>query len=258
MEKVKEIVIGLVPTVVLLVVGMALIRLLMRIVDRTLSRSKLEKTAKPLLRTLVRSALYVLLLLMVASNLGIDVTGLVAVASVASLALSLALQDALANVIGGFTLMSNKPFLAGDFVEVAGQSGVVQSIGINYTKLATGDNKIISIPNSAVVGAQIVNYSVSGTRRVEVTVSASYDAPVEKVKAALLAAADHPAVLSDPAPFVGLQNYGEHAIGYVLRMWVLTADYWTVYYQVNERVKAEFDAAGIQMTYPHVNVHMVN
>jgi small conductance mechanosensitive channel len=256
MERILKFLVGLAPSFVLLLVGTAVIKLLLRIINKALERTKLEKTAHPLIKTIARIGLYVLLLLMVASNLGVDVTGLVAVTSVASLVLSLSLQEALTNLIGGFTLLSTRPFVAGDFVEVAGQAGTVQAIGLTYTKLSTGDNKIISIPNSAVVSAQIVNYSVSGTRRVEIMVSASYAAPTETVKAALRKAAEHPAVLADPAPFAGLQTYGDHAINYVLRMWCLSADYWTVYYQVNERIRQEFQTAGVEMTYPHLNVHV--
>ena len=245
------------PAVILLVIGVLAIRVLMKLVDKSLSKSKLEKAATSLIRSLLKVVLYVLLGLMVASRLGIDVTGIVALASVASLALSLSLQDALSNVIGGFTLLSNHPFHSGDFVEIAGQAGTVQTIDITYTKLTTADNKTISLPNSAVVASQIVNYSTSGTRRVEINVSASYDAPIAVVKAALLAAAKIDAVLDAPAaPFAAVAGYGDSAINYVLRFWTSAGDYWSAFYTVNENIKAEFDKAGVEMTYPHLNVHI--
>ena len=245
------------PAVILLVIGVLAIRVLMKLVDKSLSRTKLEKAATSLIRSLLKVVLYVLLGLMVASKLGIDVTGIVALASVASLALSLSLQDALSNVIGGFTLLSNHPFHSGDFVEIAGQAGTVQTIDITYTKLTTADNKTISIPNSAVVASQIVNYSTSGTRRVDINVSASYDAPIETVKAALLEAAKIDAVLDAPAaPFAAVLNYGDSAINYTLRVWTSAAEYWNAYFTITENIKAEFDKAGVQMTYPHLNVHL--
>ena len=245
------------PAVILLVIGVLAIRVLMKLVDKSLSRTKLEKAATSLIRSLLKVVLYVLLGLMVASKLGIDVTGIVALASVASLALSLSLQDALSNVIGGFTLLSNHPFHSGDFVEIAGQAGTVQTIDITYTKLTTGDNKTISIPNSAVVASQIVNYSTSGTRRVDINVSASYDAPIETVKAALLEAAKIDAVLDTPAaPFAAVLNYGDSAINYTLRVWTSAAEYWNAYFTITENIKAEFDKAGVEMTYPHLNVHL--
>ena len=245
------------PAVILLVIGVLAIRVLMKLVDKSLSKSKLEKAATSLIRSLLKVVLYVLLGLMVASRLGIDVTGIVALASVASLALSLSLQDALSNVIGGFTLLSNHPFHSGDFVEIAGQAGTVQTIDITYTKLTTADNKTISIPNSAVVASQIVNYSTSGTRRVDINVSASYDAPIETVKAALLEAAKIDAVLDAPAaPFAAVLNYGDSAINYTLRVWTSAAEYWNAYFTITENIKAEFDKVGVQMTYPHLNVHL--
>ena len=245
------------PAVILLVIGVLAIRVLMKLVDKSLSKTKLEKAATSLIRSLLKVVLYVLLGLMVASKLGIDVTGIVALASVASLALSLSLQDALSNVIGGFTLLSNHPFHSGDFVEIAGQAGTVQTIDITYTKLTTGDNKTISIPNSAVVASQIVNYSTSGTRRVDINVSASYDAPIETVKAALLEAAKIDTVLDTPAaPFAAVLNYGDSAINYTLRVWTSAAEYWNAYFTITENIKAEFDKAGVEMTYPHLNVHL--
>jgi small conductance mechanosensitive channel len=122
--------------------------------------------------------------------------------------------------------------------------------------LATPDNKMISIPNSAVVAAQIVNYSASETRRVDVAVSASYTAPVQTVIDALVSAGTVEKVLADPAPVAVVSAYGESAIAYSLRLWVKNADYWDVYFQVNQRVKAVFEEQGIEMTYPHLNVHL--
>ena len=245
------------PAAVVLVVGMLAIRVILKLVDKSMSKSKLEKAAVSLIRSLLRVVLWVLLGLMVASKLGIDVTGVVALASVASLALSLSLQDALSNVIGGFLLLSNHPFHSGDYVEIAGQGGTVQTIDITYTKLTTGDNKTISIPNSAVVASQIVNYSTSGTRRVDINVSASYETPIETVKAALLEAARIGTVINTPAePFAAVLNYGESAIEYTLRVWTTADEYWNTMFAINENIKREFDQAGVKMTYPHVNVHI--
>ena len=245
------------PAAVVLVVGMLAIRIIMKLVDKSMSKTKLEKAAVSLIRSLLRVVLWVLLGLMVASKLGIDVTGVVALASVASLALSLSLQDALSNVIGGFMLLSNHPFHSGDYVEIGGQGGTVQTIDITYTKLTTGDNKTISIPNSAVVASQIVNYSTSGTRRVDINVSASYETPIETVKAALLEAARIGTVINTPAePFAAVLNYGESAIEYTLRVWTTADEYWNTMFAINENIKREFDQAGVKMTYPHVNVHI--
>jgi len=244
------------PAVIVLVVGILAIAVVNRLLSVALQKSKLEKAAHSLIKSVVKVALFVLLGLIVCSKLGLDVTSVVALASVLTLAVSLALQNALSNLIGGFTLLYTKPFHSGDFVEIAGQSGTVQEIGLTYTKLATADNKVVSIPNSAVVATQIVNYTVSGTRRVQVIVSASYDAPVENVLEALREAADVPTAIQDPAPSAALLNYKESAIEYTLFVWCKAEDYWTTLFDANKNVKAVFAEKGIAMTYPHLNVHL--
>ena len=243
-------------SVVILVVGIFAMRIIRRILKGTLEKSKLEKAAHSLITSLASAAMYVLLGLIVASSLGIDVTSIVALASVLTLALSLALQNMVSNILGGFTILYTHPFHSGDYVEIAGQGGTVKEINMTYTMLATADNKLISIPNSAVVAAQIVNYSAAETRRVEVLVSASYDAPTQKVLDALIQAGTVDNVLLDPAPRAVITAYGDSAISYSLRLWVKTPDYWDVYFQVNQRVKDVFDEQGIEMTYPHLNVHI--
>ena len=246
----------LLKAVIIAVAGILLIRLIMQLFQKVLEKSKLEKAAHQLLNTLVKTVLYILLALMVASSLGVDVTGVVALASVLTLAISLALQNMLSNVIGGFTLLYTQPFHGGDYVEIAGQSGTVKDVGIAYTRLLTPDNKMISIPNSAVVAAQIINYSSTGNRRVDITVTASYDAAVETVEQALRSACQVPGVLEDPAPFVSVTNYGDSAIEYVIRVWTETDHYWDVHFAITHNIKTQFDANGIQMTYPHLNVHL--
>ena len=241
---------------IIAVVGVLLIRLIMQMFQKVLEKSKLEKAAHRLLKSLAKAVLYILLGLMVASSLGVDVTGIVALASVLTLAVSLSLQNMLANVIGGFTLLYTQPFHGGDYVEIAGQSGTVKDVGIAYTRLLTPDNKMISIPNSAVVAAQVVNYSSTGKRRVDISISASYDAPVEKVEQALRTACQVNGVLVEPAPFVSVTNYGDSAIEYVIRVWVETDNYWDVHFAITHNIKAQFDAQGIEMTYPHLNVHL--
>jgi small conductance mechanosensitive channel len=242
--------------VILTAIGLLIIRIVLKAISAMLEKSKLEKAAHSLIKTLARTVMLVLLGLIVASSLGIDVTGIVALASVASLAISLALQNMLANVIGGFTLLYTHPFGAGDYVEIAGKSGTVKEVGIAYTKLLTPDKKLISIPNSSVVATDIVNYSCCEERRVDIAISASYDAPVAKVEAALAQAIQVPGVLEDPAPFISVTSYGDSAINYVVRVWVKNADYWDVHFAITHKIKEVFDAQGIEMTYPHLNVHL--
>ena len=240
------------------VVSLAVVKLMLMLLDRALRRSKMDDALKKLLHTLMRGGLLFVVSIVVLGRLGIEVTSLVAVLSVIGLAFSLALQNFLSNVAGGMQLLASHPFKLGDFVEAAGCSGFVTEIGLFYTKLTTVDNKLVQIPNSTIVSANIINYSAQPTRRVEVKVSASYDAPTDKVLAVLRKMVeDHPLTLADPEPMIHVDDYGDSAIGYVVRVWCATADYWTVYFELMDRIKPAFDAAGVEMTYPHVNVHMV-
>lgn len=245
-----------IPFILIMVCGILLIQILLTIVKKFLARSRLEKAAHSLILSVIRVTAYVMLALIGASKLGIDTTGLVALASVVTLAVSLALQNSLANLIGGFTLLNTKPFASGDYVEIAGQSGTVKEIGMAYTKLLTPDNKLTYIPNASVVSAEIVNYTCTGTRRLDVTVNASYETPVEKVLEALREAGDVEQALDDPAIFVAVTNYGESAIEYTLRIWCRTDDYWPANFLIKKRVKEIFDREGLEMTYPNLNVHI--
>ena len=240
----------------LLLVGLFLIRLVTAFVRKALLRSKLERAAHSMIIGVARVLLYVLLFISVASSLGIDITGVVALASVLTLAVSLALQNMLANVMGGFTILTTHPFHSGDFVDIGGQSGTVEEITMVYTRLATPDNKIVSIPNNSVVGSQITNYSIAGTRRVDLQVDASYDMAAQAVIDALLQAGNVEKALEEPAPFAAVTGYGESAISYTLRVWVKSEDYWDVYFQVNQRIQSVFAENNIEMSYPHLNVHV--
>ncbi|MBQ7415937.1 MAG: mechanosensitive ion channel family protein [Oscillospiraceae bacterium] len=244
------------PFSLIVLVGVFITRFIVKLVSKALEKSKLEKAAHSLIKSLVRAVLYLAVGLIAASVLGIDITGVVALASVITVVVTLSVQNLLTNVIGGFILLYTNPFGSGDYVEIADEAGTVQEIGMTYTKLVTGDNKLIFIPNSAVTSANIVNYSDTGSRRVELKVSASYDAPTQTVFKALLEAAKVEGVLADPAPFVAVNAYNESDIEYVMRVWAATGDYWKVYYAMNEKVRYVFEEHGIEMSYPHLNVHL--
>ena len=243
---------------IILVAGVLVIRVIGKVLQKTLEKSKLEKAAHVLILSLAKTALYILLGLIVASTLGIDVTSIVALASVLTLALSLALQNMVSNIIGGFTILYTQPFHSGDYVEIAGQAGTVREINMTYTQLTTPDNKVISIPNSAVVAAQIVNYAAEPTRRVDVAVTVGQDVMPQKVIDALVLAGTVDNVLLDPAPVAVVSGYVDGAIQYSLRVWVKTADYWDVFFLVNQRVKQIFDEQAIGFARPHMNVHIHN
>ena len=246
----------LLPMVFLTVIGILSIRIVMKLVGKMLGKSKLEKAAHTLILTACQIALYVLLALMVASGLGIDVTSLVAMASVLTLAISLAVQNLLANVFGGFTLLYTKPFASEDFVEIAGQSGTVKEIGLSYTKLVTADNKVVSIPNSAVVAAEIVNYTATGKRRLDINLEVSYGVAPEKVLEIMQKAAENPQVLADPARVIAMKEYNLQSITYGMMLWCATADYWDLKFAVNEELSRLAMEAGITFYDPHLHVHL--
>ena len=244
--------------VILLVICLVVVKILMRIVTRILDNSKLERSLHTFIRTGVKVVLLFLTVLIVAKALGIDVTSLIALLSVFGLAVSLAVQNSMSNVAGGIQVLSSQPFVVGDFVEAGGVSGTVADVGIFYTKIRTGDNKMIQVPNSQIANEKIINYTAEEKRRVDLKFTTSYDAPMETVKKAVLGEIEkHAMTLSEPAPFVRVSNYGDSAIEYTVRAWCATDNYWTVYFDLMEQVKVAFDKANIEMTYPHINVHMM-
>lgn len=236
---------------------LVVMKVLLKVLDRALGRSRLDSSLQKLLRGILKAGLWFVTAIIVLGCLDVEVTSLVAVLSVVGLAFSLALQNFLSNAAGGMQLLASHPFSVGDFVEAGGCSGTVEEIGLFYTKLTTPDNKLVQMPNSSIVSANITNFSHLPTRRVELKVSASYDAAPGQVIALLARmAAEHPLVLDDPEPAAHVDGYGDSAVIYVLRVWCANADYWTVYYGLMDAVKTAFDAADIEMTYPHLNIHM--
>lgn len=243
--------------VVAAAVCLVAIKVLGRMLGRSLGRSKLDAPLQNLLRGLLRGVLWFVAAIIVLGCLDIEVTSLVAVLSVVGLAFSLALQNFLSNLAGGMQLLASHPFKIGDFVDAGGCSGTVTEIGMFYTRLTAPDNKLVQLPNSTIVSANIINYSAQPTRRVEVKVSASYDAPTGRVIALLEGmAANHPLTLAEPELAVHVDSYGGSAVTYVVRVWCANADYWTVYYDLMDGMKSAFEEAGVEMTYPHLNVHM--
>ena len=238
------------------VIGILVIKLIMRILKTAFS--KLDPAFSKLLLGVARPVLYVLPCLIVAASLGIDVTSIVALASVLTLAISLSLQNALSNIFGGFTLLYTKPFVSDDYVDVAGQSGTVQEIGLTYTKLVTPDNKIISIPNSAVVSAQIVNYTVTGTRRLDIDLAVSYNTPVDKMMDVLRLAAVQPQVLTTPAPMVAVKGYSETCVNYTLRVWCNQEAYWDLSFAINETISNLCKQHGIAIYDPKMKIQLEN
>lgn len=249
---------GLLRVVMMVLLGILAIRLLMKMVDRVLERSKSVAAIKPYIHTAVNIFLWVLLALMLAGTLDVDVTSIIAMLSVAGLAVSMALQNTLSNLAGGLVLLVTKPFVVGDYVEADGISGTIAAVDMSYTTFVTPDNKEIFVPNSQLSATKITNYNRLGRRRMDVTLTASYDAPTAQVRSAIEEAlAAIPGILDDPAPMVYLSEYQSSSIEYLTRLWTAADDYWTVYYALLEGVRESFARHGVEMTYDHLNVHIV-
>ena len=249
---------GLLRVAMMVLLGILAIRLLMKMVDRVLERSKSVAAIKPYIHTAVNIFLWVLLALMLAGTLDVDVTSIIAMLSVAGLAVSMALQNTLSNLAGGLVLLVTKPFVVGDYVEADGVSGTIAAVDMSYTTFVTPDNKEIFVPNSQLSATKITNYNRLGRRRMDVTLTASYDAPTAQVRAAIEEAlAAIPGILDDPAPVVYLSEYQSSSIEYLTRLWTAADDYWTVYYALLEGVRESFARHGVEMTYDHLNVHIV-
>ena len=231
---------------VLLVLCAVLIRLILRAADKLFSRSKLDHTIFGFLRTSAKAILIFITIMLVAGTLGVDTTSLLAILSVAGLAVSLSLQTALSNVAGAMMILTAKPFRAGDYVQIGDKAGTVLTIGAVYTSLRTYDGQRIYLPNSQVTAAAIVNQTAEPARRIDLNVRAVLTQ----------AAAAHEKVLNARPIEAHGTGYGDSAVNYVLRFWARTEDYWTCYNDVLDGLQAAFSSAGVTMTYPHINVHM--
>lgn len=243
----------------LILVGVVVIRVILKLLDGMLARSKSLKSLSRYIHSVAKISMAFILVLMVAEDMGIHTTSLVAMLSVAGLAVSLALQNTLSNVAGGIMLLVTTPFQVGDYVEADGVSGTVHAIDLSYTAILTIDGKEIFVPNSQLSGTKIVNYTVLGRRRVDLNFTASYDAPTATVKQAIgEVLEDIPQIITDPAPEIHLSDYQASSIQYVVRAWTTAADYWTVYYAIQEGVREAFDRHGVEMTYDHLNVHILD
>ena len=242
----------------IMLVGVLLIQLLTRMMDRMLERSKSLHAIKKVIHTAVSAILWILLALTLVGALNVDVTPIIAVLSVAGLAVSLALQNTMSNLAGGLLLLVTKPFNIGDYVEVDGVAGTISNVNMAYTTFITPENKQIFVPNSQMAATKIINYTALGKRRIDLKFTASYDAPVVRVRAAIEEAiATLPVVLDDPAPVVYVSEYQESSIEYLALLWVPSGDYLTTRYAMIEAVRKSFNHYGVEMTYNHLNVHII-
>ena len=244
--------------VLIYVVCYVVIRLLCRAFEKLLDRSKhIDASLKTFFSGAIKAVLWVIAIIIIAGSLGIPVTSLVAVLSVAGVALSLALQGLLSNLFSGITILATRPFNVGDYVQVGGEGGTVKSIGLFYTVLNTPDNRVIYAPNGDITSSKIVNYSAESLRRVIIPVTASYDSATEDVRRAVLAAAaKDERILTEPAPMAAISGFGSSSVDYTVRVWCKSADSGDVLFALNENSRESFAEYGVEMSYDHLNVHI--
>lgn len=246
-------------TIVLLFAGcMAAMKIILKLVDRAFDRLDMEKSLHTFIHAALRVVLWLMTLCIVLDYMGVPMTSLVALLGVLGLAVSLAIQGTLSNLAGGIQVLVSKPFKAGDYVEACGVSGTVREVGLAYTKLATVDNKVISVPNGQISGEKIINYSTAEKRRVDLVFGVSYDSDSQQVLTCIKSVVGaHPKALFTPEPFVRMSGLKDSCIEYTLRVWCATEDYWDLYFDLLEQVKASFDQHGIEIPYNQLDVRIV-
>lgn len=228
-----------------------------RLVGKALILRQVDRAVVSFLTSIVYAGVLIAFALIALSHLGIQTASFLAILGAAGLAIALALQGSLSNFASGVLIIVFRPFKSGDFVEVAGISGVVQRIDMFQTIFRTSDNKKIIVPNSQVTGGPIINYSAEKTRRVDLTIGISYDSDLRLAKQILqeIVSADA-RIKTEPAPVIAVSALADSSVQLVLRPWVDSTNYWPVYWDVLEQIKLRFDAAGIEIPFPQMSLHM--
>jgi len=250
--------INIILALLIYVVGKWVARRITNFCRKLLEKAEMDVTLVNFLSNVVFAVLLVAVILAALDTLGIPVTSLMAIVGAAGLAVGLALKDSLGNFAAGVMLVLFRPFRAGDFVEVAGVSGTVQTIRIFSTVLTTPDNKEIIIPNSQISAGTITNYSANDTRRVDLVFGVSYDDDLRVAREVLpRLCEEHPLILKEPATSIFVLNLGESSVDFAVRPWVNSGDYWKVYGDLLEQGKNELEKAGCSIPYPQQDMHML-
>ncbi|MCE2572647.1 small-conductance mechanosensitive channel MscS [Motilimonas eburnea] len=226
-------------------------------IRKVMSSKGLDKTIVDFVAGLIRYGIIAFVIIAALGRVGVQTASFVAIIGAAGLAIGLALQGSLSNFASGVLLILFRPFKAGDYVEIAGTAGAVDSIQIFSTVLTTPDNKVVVVPNAAVFGGNIVNYSRLPTRRVDMVIGVSYKADLKQTQEVLTRIVTaHEKVLKDPAPTIEVVALADSSVNFVVRPWVNTADYWGVYFDLHKQIKIGLDEAGIEIPFPQMDVHL--
>jgi len=242
--------------ILIFVVGRFIVKLINKLVGQMLDRRKVDPTIASFTKSFVNVLLMVLLIITVVSALGVNTTSFAALLASAGVAIGMALSGNLQNLAGGLLLLFFKPYKVGDYISAQGVEGVVKAIQIFHTVLTTVDNKEIFVPNGALSSGTVVNFSRNDLRRVDQVVTVEYGTDVNAVREAVMDIANADSrILKDPAPFVELGALADSSVNFTVRLWVKTADYWGVWFDMNRKVYEEFNKRGIGFPFPQIQVH---
>lgn len=247
---------NIVAALLVFVIGLWVVARISHWIKRLLAK-RLDAVVAQFVGRIIHVLLFVVVIIAALDRLGVNTTSLVAVLGAAGLAVGLALKDSMSNFAAGVMLIMFRPFRVGHYVEVAGTAGTVQELRIFATVLSTGDNKVITVPNGRILSSNIVNYSEKPTRRVDMVFGVGYDADLSEVKRILqeVVAADE-RCLPEPAATIVVGELADSSVNVLCRPWVNSADYWGVKWGMTEDVKRRFDAAGIAIPFPQMDVHL--
>ena len=239
------------------IIGKFVAKMLTGAVRKLMVKGNLDESVAKFLGSLAYMMLMTMVVIAALGQLGVPTNSFVAIIGAAGLAVGFALQGSLGNFAAGVMIMIFRPFKVGDFVEAGGHAGVIEEVQVFATMMRSGDNKLIIIPNNAVTGGSIVNYSAKDTRRIDMVFGIGYDDDIKKAKEILerMVKADS-RVLADPAPTIAVAELADSSVNFVVRPWVKGGDYWPTKFDLTESIKLEFDKEGISIPFPQQDVHM--
>ena len=239
------------------VVGRWVAKGVRKLVERLMTKGKVEHTLITFTSNMTYIGLLVFIVIAALGQLGIQTTSFIAILGAAGLAVGLALQGSLSNFAAGFLLIIFRPFKVGDLIEAAGVFGVVEAIQIFTTQLKTADNKTVIIPNAKLTDDNIVNWTVKGTRRVDMVVGIGYDDDIDKARSLMAdLIAEDSRILKTPAPQISVSELADSSVNFVVRPWVKVEDYWGVHFDLTEKIKKAFDANGVSIPFPQRDIHV--
>ena len=247
----------IISAILIFVIGKWAVKKLTTVSKTLMIKAKVDETLVEFAESLIYFILLLMVVLASLNSLGVNTTSFIAVFGAAGLAIGLALQGSLANIGAAVLIIIFRPFKVGDFIEAGGATGTVEDVNLFSTIIAPIDNRTIIVPNAAIIGGNITNYSNKSTRRVDHVIGIGYDDDLRLAKETLMQILkDDKRVLTEPEPFVAVSELGDNSVNFTVRAWVETADYWDVHFGIIEKVKLTFDEKGISFPYPQMDVHM--